>query len=405
MNEYVPTLRFSQFLNNWDRTSLRAISRDKFTNGVFNDPKLKGSGYRLINVKDMYVGEKVDPTTLTRVNLEVSEFDRNKVEYGDIFFTRSSLVKEGIAHSNVFLDTAGDVTYDGHLIRMRPNMEVIDPRFLAIELKTSFIRKQLVSRGKTTTMTTIGQDDIAPVVLHIPSLPEQQKIAAFLSAVDKKILHLQRKEELLKLYKKGVMQKIFSQEIRFKDENGQDYPDWVEKRGNYLFRNHSNKDHNGELQILAATQDRGMVARDTIGIQISSSTASVKSYKIVEPGDFVISLRSFQGGIEYSDVLGICSPAYIILKPKINLDNQFFKHLFKKEDFITRLSKTVVGIRDGKQITYDAFSGLKFQLPLIHEQKKIASLLNKLDTKIKSVDEILNRSNEYKKGLLQQMFV
>ncbi len=238
-----------------------------------------------------------------------------------------------------------------------------------------------------------------------PSLPEQQKIASFLSAVDRKIQQLSRKKELLEQYKKGVMQKIFSQQIRFKDDNGQDYPDWQEKRGKDLFRSHSNKQHNGDLPILAASQERGMVFRDSIGIEIKSSQESVNSYKIVEPGDFVISLRSFQGGIEFSEVKGICSPAYIILKPKVEIDLVFFKHFFKKEDFITKLSKTVVGIRDGKQITYDAFAGLKIQRPCIKEQNKISALLEMLKSKITLVSKELEQTQTFKKGLLQKMFV
>ncbi|MBA7541737.1 hypothetical protein ES705_34053 [subsurface metagenome] len=246
---------------------------------------------------------------------------------------------------------------------------------------------------------------IKAIKVHFPSLPEQQKIALFLSAVDKKIQELTCKKELLEQYKKGAMQKIFSQEIRFRNENGKDYPDWERKRGKEVFVSHSNKNHNGDLPILAATQDRGMVYRDSIGIEIKSSNESVISYKIVEPGDFVISLRSFQGGIEYSEVKGICSPAYIILKPKTRIDKNFFKFYFKKEEFITRLSKTVVGIRDGKQISYDAFGGLKLQIPSVDEQKKIASYISKIDNKIEQTNLHIEKTQQFKKGLLQQMFV
>ena len=207
------------------------------------------------------------------------------------------------------------------------------------------------------------------------------------------------------------MQKIFppvggqAPEIRFKDENGNDFPDWEVIRAKDVFKNHSNKNHNGDLPILAASQKRGMVYRDSIDIQIKSSEASVKSYKVVEKGDFVISLRSFQGGIEYSYLNGICSPAYTILKPVIPIIDAFFKFYFKKEDFIERLSKTIIGIRDGKQITYENFGWLKLNIPSNTEQQKISLFLSNIDNKIESIKTQINKTQKFKKGLLQQMFV
>jgi type I restriction enzyme S subunit len=148
-----------------------------------------------------------------------------------------------------------------------------------------------------------------------------------------------------------------------------------------------------------------MILRDEGGIQIQSSEASVKSYKIVEPGDFVISLRSFQGGLEYSDIKGICSPAYIILKPKEEINDRFFKHYFKKDSFIERLSKTVVGIRDGKQISYDAFGGVKLNVPSVEEQKVIGDFLDTIGKRIEMSQSEIDQMKDFKKGLLQQMFV
>lgn len=248
-------------------------------------------------------------------------------------------------------------------------------------------------------------DVISSSLYNYPSILEQTKIASFLTAVDDKINQLTRKKELLEQYKKGVMQKIFSREIKFRDEQGKEFPEWKSVRGKNLFESHSNKEHNGDLPILAATQDKGMVYRDSIGIEIISSEESIRSYKIVERGDFVISLRSFQGGIEYSYVKGICSPAYVILKPKVALNEHFYRHYFKKEDFITRLSKTVVGIRDGKQISYEAFSSLKLPFPIIEEQQKIASFLASIDGKISLVSVQIEKMQTWKKGLLQKMFV
>jgi type I restriction enzyme S subunit len=224
-----PKLRFSEFPDTWVSKKLIELSINGFSNGVFNDPKKVGSGYKIINVKDMYSEYYINTNNLTLLDLDEKEFLKNKVIYGDIFFTRSSLVKEGIAHSKVNLSYDDDITYDGHLIRMRPNQLLSNSLFLGYNFSTTTSRKQFILRGKTTTMTTIGQDDIATIDIYLPSLEEQTRIANFLSSVDEKLNLLKEKKALLEDYKKGIMQKIFNQEIRFKDDNSNDFEDWEEK--------------------------------------------------------------------------------------------------------------------------------------------------------------------------------
>jgi len=403
VEKLVPELRFSGFEGDWTLVKLGALL--SFKNGLNASKEKYGRGVKFINVLDIINNAAITyDRIIGRIDITDKEFKRNEVVYGDILFQRSSETREEVGQANVYLDKEKSAVFGGFIIRGHKKQDYF-PMFMNYLLKTSFARKEITTKSGGSTRYNVGQDTLNGVDIVTPEIQEQQKIASFLSAMDKKIEKLIRKKELLETYKKGVMQQIFSREIRFKDENGKDYPDWELKRGKDLFKNHSNKKHNGDLQILAATQNNGMVSRDTIGIKIQSSTQSVKSYKIVESGDFVISLRSFQGGIEYSELKGICSPAYIILKPKMKIEKYFFRHYFKKEDFITRLSKTVVGIRDGKQITYDAFSGLKFNVPSIFEQKKIATFLSTIDKKTEAVKTQLTQTQEFKKGLLQKMFV
>ena len=146
-------------------------------------------------------------------------------------------------------------------------------------------------------------------------------------------------------------------------------------RAKQLSKSYTDKKHNGDLEILASTQERGIVPRSQIGIDIQCSDEGVKGYKKVAKGDFVISLRSFQGGIEYSEYDGIVSPAYTVLKPSKDISTGFYKSYFKTDSFIDRLNGAVYGIRDGKQIGYEDFGDMYVHYPPLAEQERIAEIL------------------------------
>ena len=157
----------------------------------------------------MYIQRDIDESRLSLLDIDKKEFERNKVNYGDIFFTRSSLVKEGIAFSNVYLGVSNDITYDGHLIKLSPDLNIIEPKFLNYCLKVAYVRKQLIQGGKTATMTTIGQQEVGNTLVKIPCLEEQIRIANFLSAIDQKIDVVSKQIEQAKQWKKGLLQQMF----------------------------------------------------------------------------------------------------------------------------------------------------------------------------------------------------
>ncbi|MDI9348817.1 MAG: restriction endonuclease subunit S [Candidatus Symbiobacter sp.] len=209
--ESIPAIRFPEFCESrtWKIITISEISDGKLSSGVFNDPTKVGNGYKLINVINMYNEGTIEDKSLSLIDLNIETFSKNRVEKYDIFFTRSSLVKEGIAHSNIYLGNAQDITFDGHLIRLRPNKKIIFPLFLHYALKTGHFRSQLIAKGKSTTMTTIGQAEIACTNFALPTLPEQQKIAECLSSVDDLIDQESQKLENLKTHKRGLMQGLF----------------------------------------------------------------------------------------------------------------------------------------------------------------------------------------------------
>lgn len=265
--------------------------------------------------------------------------------------------------------------------------------------------RNIANYGARDDRMNITSNDFFNMPIKYPIVDEQTKIADFLTSIDNKIQQLTKKKELLEQYKKGVMVDIFNQKIRFKDDYGNDYPDWNYLGGDLLFDSISDKNHNSNLPVLAITQEHGAIPRDLIDYNISVTDKSVSSYKVVNVGDFIISLRSFQGGVEYSNYKGICSPAYIILRNKIEVDKYFYKLYFKTNFYISMLNKNIEGIRDGKMVSYSQFSDIELPYPSLDEQHKIANFLTSIDNKITLVNTQLEQTKLFKKSLLQQMFI
>ena len=191
--------------------------------------------------------------------------------------------------------------------------------------------------------------------------------------------------------------------LRFPDF--QNDGEWKMAYGDELFEPIVNKNHDSDLPILAITQDNGAIPRDDINYNVIVSDKSIQGYKIVESGDFIISLRSFQGGIEYSRYKGLCSPAYIILRKKFNeVCDDFYRYYFKSYKYIQDLNRNIEGIRDGKMISYKQFSGIKIPFPRFTEQQKIADCFVSIDKEIDATKRKLEQLKEYKNGLMQRLF-
>lgn len=179
---------------------------------------------------------------------------------------------------------------------------------------------------------------------------------------------------------------------------------WNRPSGDKLFDQIINRNAGSGMPILAITQEHGAIPRQLIDYHVSVTDKSLESYKLVEQGDFIISLRSFQGGIEFSNYRGICSPAYVILRRKTLGSDQYFKHLFKSERFIHQLTRNIEGLRDGKMISYKQFSEQLIPTPSPAEQQKIADCLMSLDEVISAQGRKVEALKAQKRGLMQQLF-
>ena len=227
---------------------------------------------------------------------------------------------------------------------------------------------------------TIEQAQSTPI--YLPNKDEQNMIGQFFKHLDNLITLHQRKLLKLKNVKTAMLEKMFP-------KNGSNVPEirfagftdaWEQRKAIDIFRTTADKNH-PDLPVLSATQEYGMILREDTGINISHDTENEATYKRVWPGQFVIHLRSFQGGFAHANVDGITSPAYTVMdfiEPKTHYDF-FWKYIFSSGKFIKSLEKVTYGIRDGRSISYDDFSTMSFLYSGFGEQKAIGQLFQRLD--------------------------
>ena len=189
--------------------------------------------------------------------------------------------------------------------------------------------------------------------------------------------------------------------LRFPDFRAVDA--WKEYAGSHLFDQVNDRNPVPGLPVLAITQEHGAIPRHMIDYHVSVSEKSIESYKVVQPGDFIISLRPFQGGIEFSQYEGICSPAYVVLRRKADGIDEYFRYYLKTDRFIQILTKNLEGLRDGKMISYKQFSELTLPVPSPAEQQKIADCLSSLDELISAQARKVETLKTHKKGQMQRI--
>lgn len=261
-----------------------------------------------------------------------------------------------------------------------------------------------VSTGSLVEKQRVHFSDFLEFSLALPTLEERKKIAAILSTQDKAIELQARKIEELKRFKKGCLEKMFPRKGQKVPEKR--FPgftdDWEQRKAKELFVSTTDKGY-PELPVLSATQDRGMIRRDENSINIFHDKKNEAGYKRVLPGQFVIHLRSFQGGFAHSAIEGITSPAYTVFgfsEPEKH-DSEYWKYVFTSKSFIQRLETVTYGIRDGRSISYEEFLTLGFVYPSKAEQTAIARYLDKLSDLITLHQRKLEEMKRQKKALMQ----
>jgi type I restriction enzyme S subunit len=393
----IPQLRFPEFSGEWRVDKF--VDLCKFQQGVQVDVELqstepKNNFLRFLRIEN-YTQKSNDfryiPKELSS-NKSITENEIAIVRYGATAGYIGRGLK-GILANNLFKlvlnkDTL-DTDYLFHLLR---------------SYKTFCFFQSEMSGGA---MPALSFGIVGALKLPYSSISEQQKIAAFLTAVDTKIEQLSKKKELLGEYKKGLMQKIFSQAIRFKADDGSAFPDWEERKLGVYLAHKSNKNKDNEVDlVLSVSNKKGFITQNEQfdGYQVASK--DLTNYKIVEKGEYAYNpSRINVGSIARlkNNTIGIVSPMYVIFKLK-NLDSVFFDNLYQTHLFKHLIKVGCSGsVRDS--LNFNDMADFVFSFPSLEEQTKIANFLSSIDNKIEQVGKQLDESKQFKKALLQQMFV
>ena len=268
------------------------------------------------------------------------------------------------------------------------------PAFLYYVLNTSKYNKAVMVRCTGSSYPAINSEDLSKIPFYKCGIAEQKKIADFLSLLDERIATQNKIIEDLKKLKSAIIEKLY------KEVQGT----WYSYRQLFSIINERNK----QLEysnVLSASQERGMVSREDLNLDIHFERSNISTYKIVKNGDYVIHLRSFQGGFAFSEQTGICSPAYTVLRPNNLLVYGYLSNYFTSRDFVKSLIIVTYGIRDGRSINVDEWLDMKVVIPSKEQQTHIINVIESIENKIKNEETYSNYLLNQKQYLLRQMFI
>lgn len=365
----------------------------KLLDGTHFSPKSKEGPFKYVTSKNIR-NEGLDLGNLYYISEEEHRaiYKRCPVMYGDILLT-----KDGASTGACCINTLSEeFSLLSSVAVLNVNTTFTLNEYLLQFIQSPIGQKIIQDAISGQAITRITLEKIKRFKIPLPLLPEQRAIARLLSTWDTAIHTTEKLIAQKELCKKWLMQQLLTGKRRLPGFGGE----WKKVGAGEIFKSVTKKGFADE-ELLSATQDRGMIPRTMLEGRVTMPTSGTEGFKLVEIGDFIISLRSFQGGLEYSYYRGLVSPAYTVLKPKKPINDEFYKQYFKSYEFIGRLATAVIGIRDGKQISYDDYCIVKIPYPTIAEQTAIARVLQAADKEIGLLKAKAEKLREQKKGLMQ----
>lgn len=406
----VPKLRFPEFSGAWEKAPLGAIS-EKITSGSRDWAQFYSTeGDLFIRMTNLRRDERIDLdlSDVKFVSLPKSghEGARTSLQPDDILISiTAELGKIGLVPNGI-----GNAYINQHTALVRPRRDNANPSYVAQDLARFSNTKRLNRLNDAGAKAGLNLTTISRFKISIPTLREQRKIADFLGAVDARIGQLERKKALLEAYKKGCMQKLFSRKLRFKRDDGTDFPDWEEKRLGDLgdFYGGGTPDTTNEEfwsgktpWISSSDIEEGKLRHVSITRWVSDSAVKNSATKVVPAGSLLIVSRVGVGKLAIAPVDLCTSQDFLNFVPKF-IDNEYLGYwlIENKGKMLSFCQGTSI-----KGLSYSELKRLFVEVPNTAEQRKIADFLSAIDDKIALVAQELDHARSFKKGLLQQMFV
>lgn len=407
----IPKLRFPEFTNEWLFKKFGAVTKrisipvDINNENLYNQIGIRSHG------KGIFYKESVSGKSLG--NKRVFWIKENALIVNIVFAWEQAVAKTtereiGMIASHRFpmyqpVDSQSDLDYLLHFFLTRKGKSLLE----------------LASPGGAGRNKTLGQKEFENLKFHIPEVSEQNKIAAFLSAIDNKLNQLKQKKTLLEHYKKGAMQEIFDQKLRFKDDHGIEFPDWETKTlGEIGFFQTSSIDklyNPNEKKVFLVNymnvyRHESITNTTKVKLMVVTAKDSQIANNNLKRGDILFTPSSeTPDDIGHSVVifedLSNCLYSYHLMRfrPTIIIDILYSHYFCNASKVLNQFSKLSTG-STRFTISVKSFSSIKVDLPCIHEQNKIANFLSAIDEKITHTQKQIQQTEKWKKGLLQKMF-
>ena len=417
-----PKLRFPEFSEEWEEKKLgdfntlmqsglsRMLSDSDIGIPVIRSNNIQSESLNIEDLKYWYIkdpqGANIEDYFLTENDVLVN-FINSLAQIG-----KSVLYKNILCRNAIFTTNIMRLKFESH----------VSPEFIFYFFLTKNYKKYI----KTITNPAANQASFTTksfkkLIIHLPTNQEQQKIATFLTSVDTKIKLLTKKQELLKKYKKGLMQKIFNQAIRFKADDGSDFPDWEEKKLDDIINFLSDYTANGSFASLKENVtyflnlNYAALVRTT---DLAKKHFEPQRFTDQKGYEFLKKTSLFGGEIIMANVGSIgkvyrvpiykhpmtLAPNTYVLKFKLDISENFIFQLMLRNNFKNKLL-SMVGSSTLMAINKANLRSIKVEIPSLPEQEKIANFLSSIDSKIEQIGKQLDETKQFKKALLQQMFV